>query len=71
MLKKFSNLLERVGEDDAKSISEYVVQEHDSLWSIAQQRLGNGNRYKEIARLNKIKNVDNVVAGVRLKLPAQ
>lgn len=71
LLKKFTHLLEHVGEEDSRSVSEYVVQEDDSLWSIAQQQLGNGNRYKEIARLNRIKDVDSVAVGSRLKLPAQ
>jgi nucleoid-associated protein YgaU len=73
LLSKFSNVLERVGKDSAKSVSEYEVQAGESLWSIAKDKLGDGNRYKEILQLNQgtIKNENNVGAGTRLKLPSQ
>jgi nucleoid-associated protein YgaU len=71
LLKKFPNVLERLGKDDVKSISEYEVREGESLWSIAKTQLGDGNRYKEIASLNKIKDVDSVPVGTRLTLPGQ
>ena len=71
LLKKFSGMFDQVDKKEAASISEYTVQEGDSLWSIAQQNLGDGNRYKEIARLNKntIKSANDVVIGTRLKIP--
>ena len=71
LLDKFSNILERVGKDNARSISEYEVREGESLWSIAKTQLGDGNRYKEIASLNKIKDADSVPVGTRLTLPGQ
>lgn len=73
LISKFSNVLERVGNDNSKSISEYVVQEGDSLWAIAKDKLGDGNRYADILRLNKdtLKSADEVAAGIRLKLPSQ
>lgn len=56
-----------------KPAKQYVVQEGDSLWKIASERLGNGNRYKEISNLNTdiLKDEDNLVVGMRLKLPTQ
>jgi len=73
LLDKFTNVLERVGSDNSKSISEYIVQEGDSLWAIAKTKLGDGKRYADILRLNKdkIKSADDVAAGTRLKLPSQ
>jgi nucleoid-associated protein YgaU len=73
LLKKFSGMFDQVDKKEAASISEYTVQEGDSLWSIAQQNLGDGNRYKEIARLNKnkIKSANDVVIGTRLIIPPQ
>lgn len=71
LLDKFSGIFEKAGNQRTPSFSEYVVQKDDNLWSIAKDKLGDGNRYKEIARLNKIKDVDNVPCGVRLKIPAQ
>ena len=49
----------------------YVVQEGDSLWRIAERRLGNGARYQEIARLNEdaLADADSVYPGLRLRLP--
>lgn len=71
LLDKFSDIFEKAGNQRTLSFSEYVVQKDDSLWSIAKEKLGDGNRYKEIARLNKIKDADNVPCGVRLKIPAR
>jgi nucleoid-associated protein YgaU len=49
----------------------YVVEEGDSLWGVAQEKLGNGNRFVEIKRLNDkvIKNDDRIYTGMRLRLP--
>jgi nucleoid-associated protein YgaU len=73
LLKKASAILKWADKKDTTSISEYTVREGDNLWSIAQQKLGDGNRYKEIARLNKskIKSANDVVIGTRLIIPPQ
>ena len=48
--------------------STYTVKRGDSLWSIAQQILGNGERYPEIKSLNNLK--DNVIySGTVLYIP--
>jgi len=61
------------GEAKTKPSGEYVVQEGDNLWRIAAAQLGNGNRYKEISKLNAdiVKDEDTLVVGMRLKLPTQ
>ena len=71
LLNRFPGALQRVSEDNARSVPEYVVRSGDSLWSIAQDRLGSGNRYAEIATLNKdrIGNSDNLREGMKLRLP--
>ena len=50
-----------------------VVNEGDSLWSIAAERLSNGSRYGEIAKLNSdiLGDKDRLVVGMRLKMPAK
>lgn len=70
-LDRFSNMFERTDQQTRSRETTYVVREGDSLWSIAQEKLGDGHRYKEIIRLNKgkISNGDEVQAGVTLKLP--
>jgi nucleoid-associated protein YgaU len=47
----------------------YKVREGDSLWKIAAEQLGNGNRYPELAKLNKLEDEDFLIVGARLKLP--
>ncbi|HLB74735.1 MAG TPA: LysM peptidoglycan-binding domain-containing protein [Sedimentisphaerales bacterium] len=51
----------------------YAVKEGDSLWAISADQLGNGIRYKEIAKLNAdiLPNEDDVRVGLQLKLPAK
>lgn len=47
----------------------YTVQSGDSLWSIAQKKLGSGKRYPEIKELNGLTS-DTIHAGMVLKLPS-
>ncbi|MCQ6250924.1 N-acetylmuramoyl-L-alanine amidase [Streptomyces malaysiensis] len=47
----------------------YTVGKGDTLWSIAASKLGDGSRYKEIAKLNGLKDADQIVPGQKLKLP--
>ncbi len=51
----------------------YVVREGDSLWQIAADKLGDGSRYNEIAKLNGdvIDDEDTLTVGMRLKMPAR
>lgn len=49
----------------------YVVQSGDSLWSIATDKLGNGQRYKEIANLNGISDPSKIYVGTTLRIPAK
>lgn len=46
----------------------YTVQKGDSLWRICQKYLGDGNRYKEIARLNNISNPNLIYVGQVIRL---
>ncbi|MHC4076333.1 MAG: LysM peptidoglycan-binding domain-containing protein [Planctomycetota bacterium] len=58
---------------DVRKNSVYVVRQDDSLWEIAARKLGNGCRYSEIAELNRdiLADEDNLVVGMRLKMPAR
>ena len=49
----------------------HVVQRHETLTSIARDRLGDSRRYREIARLNRDLLADDarLAPGMRLLLP--
>lgn len=49
----------------------YVVKSGDRLWDIADDILGDGNRYHEIKELNSdmIADADDLFVGMKLKLP--
>jgi nucleoid-associated protein YgaU len=51
----------------------YAVKEGDSLWRIASEQLGDGNRYKDIVKLNGgvLSNEDDLQVGMQLKIPAR
>lgn len=51
----------------------YTIQEGDSLWSIAEAKLGQGTRWKEILQLNAgtLQEEDVLEPGAALKLPAK
>ncbi len=49
----------------------YTVRDGDTLWSIADQFLGHGNRYPEIHQLNRtvVRNPNVIWAGMELRIP--
>lgn len=55
-------------ESAGQTTTTYTVQSGDSLWNIAKDKLGSGNRYTEIIKLNNLKS-DVIHAGQELKLP--
>ncbi|MFH1369952.1 MAG: LysM peptidoglycan-binding domain-containing protein [Planctomycetota bacterium] len=57
----------------AKQGNIYIVKEGDSLWRIASEQLGDGNRYKEIVKLNNdiLASEDDIQVDMKLKLPAR
>jgi len=76
MLEKVESIGKRHPATDShrtKRSIRYVVRQGDSLWRIAAEQLGDGSRYNEIAKLNAniIADEDNLVLGMRLKLPAR
>lgn len=54
----------------AKSSSrKYTVKKGESLWSIAEDRYGNGNKWKTIAAANPRLDPDRIQAGQTIVLP--
>lgn len=49
---------------DTKAVSKtYTVKANDTLYNICRAQLGDGSRYKEIAKLNNIANADKIYVG--------
>ena len=52
-----------------KTVSEYVVQEGDTLWSISEKTYSDGYSWTEIAKANNINNPSELEKGQKLVLP--
>lgn len=51
---------------------DYTIEDGDSFWKIAQEQLGDGNRYKEILKLNPdISENQTLIIGTKIKIPTQ
>ena len=53
----------------AESGTKYKIKKGESLWSIAQARYGNGNKWKSIAAANPKLDPNKVMAGQTITLP--
>jgi hypothetical protein len=53
----------------AGATSSYTVQSGDTLGAISERFLGNGNRWKEIAKANDIEDPNRLEVGTRLTIP--
>lgn len=55
------------------STEEYTIQEDDSLWKIAKEKLGKGNRWEYLYEINKdrIKNPNKLKAGTVILIPVE
>lgn len=54
---------------DARVRATYTVKKGDNLWKIAHEMLGDGDRYPELADLNKLADPNKIKVGMVLKLP--
>lgn len=50
------------------SSSNYIVKKGESLWTIAQKELGDGNKYSQLAKDNNIQNPNMLTVGMELKI---
>ncbi len=62
---------EKESESSNQDNKEYTVKKGEGLYQIAQQELGNGNRYTEIYELNKdkMRSPEDIEAGMVLQMP--
>jgi hypothetical protein len=65
-----ASMRERIA-DRLRPATTYTVAKGDTLWSIAASRLGDGNRWRDIATLNQLSDPDDISVGQKLKLPAK
>lgn len=56
-------------EDPPRPEKTVTVSSGDTLWGIAEQHLGDGSRFREIADLNDIDNPDLIFPGDEFRLP--
>ena len=58
-------------EADADSAKFHTVEKGDTLWAIAKETLGDGNRYNEIFEANKpmLTHPDKIYPGQMLRIP--
>lgn len=59
------------GGDGGSDSSAYTVRRGDTLASISQRLLGDGNRWKEIAQANDIRDPGKLAVGKRLTIPSR
>lgn len=64
---------ENVESEPKASTKEYIIQQNDSLWKIAQSQMGSGHRWKYLYELNKdqIKNPKKLKAGTKIIIPVE
>jgi len=56
---------------ESKDVSKHKVKLGDTLWDLSEKYLGDGNRWKEIAKANNIKDGWALVVGKDIKIPAK
>ena len=61
----------KVFRDKGKGYRTYVVKRGDTLRKIAAHQLGDSARWREIARINKIRDPRSIRPGQRLRIPKQ
>nr|WP_275955307.1 LysM peptidoglycan-binding domain-containing protein [Merdimmobilis hominis] len=64
------SVVETITPPSKPSEKTYTVKTGDSFWKIAQEQLGDGTRYQELAAYNGMRTDDVIYPGQVLKLPA-
>lgn len=60
-----------VEEPSEAKVEYYIIEKGDTLWAVAKQFLGDGNRYPEIFEANRevIKDPDLIYPGQKIRIP--
>lgn len=66
---KKAALKDRPREKLSKQTTSYLVKKGDTLWDLADKKLGDGSRWREIAKINKISDPRKLQIGAKLKFP--
>lgn len=59
---------ERIKDTDSKK---YTIKQGDTLWDLADKNYGDGSRWKEIAKANKITDPRKLMIGQNIVIPAK
>lgn len=62
-------LKDRPREKSSKQVTSYLVKKGDTLWDLADKKLGDGSRWREIANLNGVADPRKLQIGAKLKMP--
>lgn len=62
-------LKDRPREKPSKQVTSYLVKKGDTLWDLADKKLGDGSRWREIAKLNGVTDPRKLQIGAKLKFP--
>ncbi len=62
-------LKDRPREKSSKQVTSYLVKKGDTLWDLADKKLGDGSRWREIAKLNGVADPRKLQIGAKLKMP--
>ena len=62
-------LKDRPREKPSKQATSYLVKRGDTLWDLADKKLGDGSRWREIAKLNGVTDPRKLQIGTKLKFP--
>lgn len=62
-------LKDRPRERPSKQAKSYLVKKGDTLWDLADKNLGDGSRWREIAKLNNVTDPRKLQIGAKLKFP--
>lgn len=65
---ELSDQMAKAEKQKAERVETYIVKEGETLFSIARRVYGNGYKYVDLAKENKIDVADEIVAGQELKI---
>lgn len=60
---------QRPSEKKTTEVQSYKIKKGDTLWDLSEKYLGDGRKWKELAKANQIKNGYDLKVGQKIKIP--